>query len=193
MLLKPHILGVQVTRENFEAMSHFWRVMGFMLGTTDEYNLFTDSWETTLPRLEIMMEKIFRPNLINPPAEFKPTVTTFLGGLWYFNPLLAPDSFIYFTKMTCECPGYVYFESGLQMIDAPSAQLTNQQTMGWFDRFLLWLLYTVHSYLLNFSIFRWIFNVLVNMLFTSVQVFPVMAILHFGVKDAYVKILRNHK
>lgn len=191
MLLKANVLGVQVSRENFEAMSHFWRVIGFMLGTKDEYNLFTDSWETTLPRLELMMEKIIRPNMIHPPAEFTTTVTTFLRGLWYFNPLLAPSSFIYFVKMTCDCPGYLYLESGLNMINSPPTQRTNLVSMGWFNRFLLWLLFTVHAYLLNFTVFRCIFNVAVAWLFKGVRLIPLMAIAHFGVKNAYVKILRK--
>lgn len=191
MLLKPHVLGVQVSRENVEALSHFWRVIGFMLGTTDEYNLYTDSWETTLPRLELFMETFFRPNLINPPAEFIATVTTFLGGLWYFNPLLAPDSFIYFTKMTCDCPGYSYLESGLEMVNAPPTQKTNLQSMGRLNRFLLWLLFTVHAYLLNFTVFRVLLNVAVALLFKGVQYIPVMAIFHFGRKNAYIKTLRN--
>lgn len=191
MLLKPNVLGVQVSRENFEALAHFWRVIGFLLGTTDEYNLFTDRWETTLPRLELIMEKIVRPNLIDPPAEFTTTVTTFLGGLWYFNPLLAPGSFIYFTKMVCDCPGYSYLESGLELINAPPTQKTNLTSMGWANRFLLWLLFTVHAYLLNFTVFRFIFNIAVALLFKGVQFVPIMAMIHFGIKSAYIKTLRK--
>lgn len=191
MLLKPHVLGIQVNRENLEAMAHFWRVIGFMLGTHDEYNLFTDSWETTLPRLEQLMEQIFRPNLTTPPAQFTTTVTTFLAGLWYFNPLLSSGSFIYFTKMACDCPGYSYFESGLDMVNSPQTQQSNLQSMGWLNRFLLWLLFTVHAYLLNFAVFRYLFNIAVGILFKCMQVFPVIAMLHFGVKNAYIKTIQK--
>jgi hypothetical protein len=48
--LQPGCLGVKRRKEDMEAFVHFWRVMGFMLGIKDEYNICTDSLDTTIIR-----------------------------------------------------------------------------------------------------------------------------------------------
>lgn len=184
-------MGIQVTRENFEAMVHFWRVIGHMLGIHDEYNLCTDSWETTKPRLELMLTKIYRPNLEKTPEEFNFMADTLIDGLWCFNPFLTTGGFLYFAKFMSGCRGYVYLNSDAKMLEESAETLVKVESLHWYDRLMLWFQFTTHTYLLNFAIIRWYLNLQIHISSFIIQWFPFLAIYRFGVKKSYVKILVN--
>lgn len=188
--LKPHILGVQVSRKNFEAFVHFWRVIGSLIGIEDRFNLCTDSWITTRPRLERVLEGIYRPALENTSSDFDSMANALIDGLWCFNPMLNPPSIMYFTKYLTNCSGYVYFESNLEALEVDEEQ--NRKiidSMDWFSRLVLFIHITVHGYFINFSIFRWYFNLQVWISKFWITYFPFLAFYKFGIKKSYVRIL----
>lgn len=191
ILIKPHLLGVQVTRDDHEALVHFWRVIGHMIGIRDEYNLLTDSWATTRPRLQLIMADVYRPSLSHTTDEFYRMADHLLRGLWCFNPFLSTPVHIYLAKMIAGCDGYVYFDSDPAMLEqsVDAVVYENRQNIGWSARYTLWLFVTLHSYGLNFSWVRWYMNAQIYLSSVIIRWFPFLAIYMFGVRQAYVRIL----
>lgn len=194
IVLKPHRLGVQVCRDDFEAFVHFWRVMGYMFGIKDEYNLCTESLDTTRQRLAVISNDVYRPLLENTSNDFMLMAKALIEGLWCFNPMLDTDASIYFVKWLADCKDYVYFESDPRAADH---DLNNSrrilQSFNWHTRWTIFLQITSHTYLANFFILRWYFNLQVWLAKHIIYWFPFLAIYMFGVKAAYVRILKRSK
>lgn len=189
VLLKPHLLGIPVSRANFEAYVHFWRVNGHMIGIEDRFNACTDGWDTTRPRLEYAMNEIFKPALENASADFYRMTTAAIDGLWAYNPMLDAPAVFYVTKYLTGCEGYTYFESNLDALDddrGKNKRALNE--LNWYSKFILLFVVTVHSYLINFPIFRWYFNFQLKFFRFVNTNFPILAIVKFGVKTAYVSL-----
>lgn len=187
-------MGVQVSRENFEAMTHFWRVLGHMIGIEDEFNLMTDCWATTRPRLEMMCNEVFAPYLSQSTEDFFTMSDSLLKGMWCFNPFLDTSAFLYYAKMVCGCQDYIYLENNLSMLDTDSKRVDQLRSMGWYSRVILFLQYMIHVYLLNFSWVRWYMNAQIYISSVIIRWFPFLAIFQFGMRRAYVRILgETHK
>lgn len=194
ILVRPEMLGVQVSREHFEAYVHFWRVIGHMIGIEDRFNVCTDSWETTRPRMEYALNKIFRPALENPSQDYYTMTYAALNGLWNYNPILNAPSFIYMLKAMSNCSGYLYFGADARALDMNLDECQrNVECMQWFDRFMLFYLTTVHCYLLNFWVFRCYYNAIILFSYYVNAYFPLLAMYNYGVKWAYVRILKGGK
>lgn len=189
ILLKPHFTGVQVSRENFEDITHFWRVIGHMIGIEDEFNLMTDCWATTKPRLEIVCNEVYRPFLSSTTPDFHTMGDALLTGMWCFNPVLNTDAFLYYVKMACGCPNYLYLENNLDMFDSDAKQVNKLREMNWYARLILFLQYSIHVYLLNFSWIRWYMNMQIHISMAIIRWFPFLAIYYYGYKKAYLRIL----
>lgn len=187
------MLGIHVSRKNFEAFVHFWRVIGYMIGIEDRFNLCTDSWETTKPRLELILSDVYRPYLAGATSVFEDMATALLDGLWCFNPFLTSSSFLYFTRMITECEGYTYMSSDLKMIEDRDESVEKINSLHWYSKLLVLFQYTVHTFFLNFFIFRWYFNSQIYISIFIMHWFPFLAIFKYGIKNAYVKILRGQK
>lgn len=187
--MKPHYLGVQVSIENFEALTHFWRVIGHMIGIEDEFNLMTDSWVKTRQRLEIICNEVYCPLLSSTSSDFYAMSDALLKGLWCFNPFLSTDASLYFVKMISGCPDYIYLGSNPVLLESKTKSVDKLQPMGWYARVLLFITYLIHVYLLNFSWVRWYMNSQIYISLFIIRWFPFLAIYQFGVQKAYVRIL----
>lgn len=190
--IKPELLGIQTSDEDLEAFIHFWRVIGYMIGLDDKYNLCTDSWSTTKPRLEAMLSHVYQPSLeVSSKSEkFTEMSRALITGLYCFSPFLTFDSFMFFMKMVTGCPSYDYFEKN------PSNQLetkANLEKLGRYDRVILYLLARVHRFWLNMTILRWYFNAQIHLSLVIIHYFPFLAIFKFGFRDSYVRILKGDK
>lgn len=205
------MFGIQVSRANHEALVHFWRVIGHMIGIRDEYNLFTDAWDTTLPRLELMLTDVFRPTVSRTSNAFMQLADRMVSGLWCFNPFLNAPAWVYFTKLVNGCPGYVYYGSDPNILRRPpplppppaSRQCNGgggdvggeeiaelpYESMNWRARTVLWLVMTMFTYALNFSLVRWAMNKHLNHCRAMTRWFPILAAWMFGVRKAFVRIV----
>lgn len=173
-------------------MVHFWRVIGHMIGIQDRYNLCTSSWHTTRLRLELVLGEIYKPAMERVPARFVDMATALINGLWCFNPFLTAESFLYFTKILCDCDGYVYLGSDLRQLnsasDVASAKISQ---MHWYSRLILWFQFTIHTFALNFLLVRWYLNSQIRVSNFIIKYFPFLAIYQFGLNKAYVRILKR--
>ncbi|XP_053695945.1 uncharacterized protein LOC128743407 [Sabethes cyaneus] len=179
-------LGIKYRTEDMEAMVHFWRVIGYMIGIQDRYNLCTDCLATTEQRMTQVQEQVLRPALLARKETFQQMGNALIDGLWCFNPFLDYDAFVFFTSRLTEVPGYHYWLEE----HPPTVGETAYDTFSRYSRFILYFLILVHETLLKFLVFRWYFNSQMVMSRFLITYFPFLAIFKFGIRDAYVRILK---
>lgn len=163
-----------------------------MIGIEDKYNLCTDSWSTTKPRLDAMLSYVFQPSLdaSSTSEKFTEMSRALITGLWCFNPFLSFDAHIFFMKMVAGCKSYDYYEtnSAGNRLETKA----NIETMGWYDRTILYLLALAHTCWLNITILRWYFNSQIHLSLVIIHYFPFLAF-KFGLRNCYVRILKGDK
>ncbi|XP_055902813.1 uncharacterized protein LOC129938991 isoform X2 [Eupeodes corollae] len=174
-----------------ESTSHMWRVLGYLLGIKDEYNICGENWEITRQRLEIAMEKVYRPALDNVSTDFYKMTEALLVGLKPVNMMLTPGSFIFFTKRLAYCKGYEYYDE-----DYPNGvKIPNQKQyfsdLSWWDRFLVSYGLFLVTYLHQYSIIRWYMNFRVWLIQFLMYYFPLGAFFKYGIKWSYVRIFSS--
>lgn len=190
----PDSLGIQVSCENLEAFVHFWRVIGHMVGLEERFNLCTESLDTTRLRLKLIVDQVYRPYLENTTDDFYQMCDALISGLWCFNPLLDTKAFIYYTRWLSGCKNHVYYPSELRALENDPVECQKIiQSFGFYTRWILYLVMTAHTYLINFATFRSYFNFQLWLAEYIIYFFPFLAIFKFGTKKAYVRILKGEK
>jgi hypothetical protein len=124
-------------------------------------------------------------SLQNSPNEFDKMSKYAVSGLQILNP---PDFYqptIFLIKRLIGVSGYEYLESELP-IDCDRSKLKVYQ-LNYFNRFMLWTSIMIRQFLIKYLIFRWIFNFFTHMSEFFVRYFPIIAIIRFGPRKAYVK------
>lgn len=83
-VLMPDKFGIVGTREQFEAFNHFWRLIGFMLGTHDQFNCCGETLDDTLGKLEAIRRDIIYPGLQFTSPEYESYTRIAVDGMWHF-------------------------------------------------------------------------------------------------------------
>uniref|UniRef100_A0A182PCJ1 ER-bound oxygenase mpaB/mpaB'/Rubber oxygenase catalytic domain-containing protein n=1 Tax=Anopheles epiroticus TaxID=199890 RepID=A0A182PCJ1_9DIPT len=183
-------LGIQYDPKDMEAFVHLWRVIGHLMGIEDRFNACTDRFETTEQRMTVIANEILKPALLNHTAEFVKMGKALIEGLWCFNPFIEFDSFLFLTLRFNNIPGYHYWDDEVGPDGANPAQPRPYERFSQYSRFLLYCVCYIHSVLLQIGLFRWYFNMQMVMSRFLITYFPFLAFYHYGVRDAYVRILK---
>ncbi|XP_011874937.1 PREDICTED: uncharacterized protein LOC105565937 [Vollenhovia emeryi] len=88
--------GVCNTLEEDEALNHFWRVNGYMLGIPDRFNLCRKNAKETIELCE-KVKDLYRTYLRDAPREFHDITTYSIDGVWYVSPIIDKDAIISYT------------------------------------------------------------------------------------------------
>lgn len=179
-------LGIVYNKENMEALVHFWRVIGYMIGIQDRYNLCTDNLATTVERMTQVQEHILKPALIARSGDFEKMGKALIDGLWCFNPFLDYDAFLFLTARLTGIPGYHYWA---EEHPSPGCE-TKYDNFSRYSRFILYYLLLVHEVWIKSTLFRWYLNSQMIISRFLITYFPFLAIFKFGVGDSYVRILK---
>lgn len=86
VVLMPDEFGVVGSREQFEAFNHFWRLIGFMLGTEDRFNACGETLEDTRSRLQSITEDMILPETMNTFPELENYIRIVFDGVWHSDP-----------------------------------------------------------------------------------------------------------
>ncbi|XP_001853256.2 rubber oxygenase [Culex quinquefasciatus] len=179
-------LGIQYSVEDMEAMVHFWRVIGYMIGIQDQYNICTDSLATTEQRMRQIQDHILRPALEERTEDFEEMGKALITGMWSFNPFLNYDAFLFLTARLTGVPGYHYWTE-----EHPSVGCeTKYQKFSRYTRFVLYFLILIHEIGLKYTIVRLYLNSQMVMSRFLITYFPFLAIPKFGFRNSYVRILK---
>ncbi|KAH8383981.1 hypothetical protein KR009_011589, partial [Drosophila setifemur] len=172
-----------------EATTHMWRVLGFLLGIKDEYNICSRSWKESKPRLDIVMRKVYEPALEHTGEDFHRMTEALIHGLWHMNTMLSVNAQIFFTKRLACVKGFEYYsfdhENGEER--DPERRL-KYYDMGWWDRFIVSYGLFFVTYLHRYAIVRWYLNFRIWLGDMLTYYLPYVAIWKFGLDGAYVRI-----
>ncbi|CAK1590419.1 unnamed protein product [Parnassius mnemosyne] len=112
VVLKPDNFGVrQLEDGDWDAYNYFWRVIGYMIGLEDRYNLCRRNMDETRKVCQIILDHVFTPCLENVPEYFEHMSRVMIDGMWAVNPAMETGSLLYSTKNLANVPGYVWTES----------------------------------------------------------------------------------
>ncbi|XP_011551135.3 uncharacterized protein LOC105382861 [Plutella xylostella] len=110
-VLRPTKFGLRgFSEDDWEAYNHFWRVIGYMIGLEDRYNICRKNIHETRQVLQILLDRVFTPCLTNVPEHFEHMSRVMIDGLWSVNPTVNTEAALYYTKYMANVPGYVYTE-----------------------------------------------------------------------------------
>ncbi|XP_011196851.1 uncharacterized protein Sb_3 isoform X1 [Zeugodacus cucurbitae] len=175
--------------EYLESTTHMWRVLGYLLGIKDEYNICGRNWAETKLRLDIVMRRVYKPALENTNEDFEKMTKALVEGLWPLNTTLTTGSVLFFTKRLTYIKGYEYYSFDHlpnEIID-PKQKLYYYD-LGWYDRFLVTYGLFIVTYLHKYSIVRWYLNIRVWLNELIFYYLPYIAIWKHGFKNSYVRI-----
>lgn len=177
----------------FEGTVHLWRTIGYMLGISDEFNLCTDSWETTKPRLLLIRDEIFKPALQNVTPDFLDMSKALIDGLWAHLPTLTLGSILFFTKRMAKCDGYEFLDSDFPNGKRIENKKQYYDDLSLVDRITVFYGIYLSDRLHHYTIVRKLINFRTWLSFKASEFLPLLAIIVFGVKTAYVKIFLGSK
>lgn len=211
-VLRHKRLGMNCSQEDLDAVVHMWRVLGYLLGIEDQYNLCTDSYEGTVARLNEMFYNVVTPVMYKPPENHFHTMSdAMLSGLWSFVPIITTPSFVYLAKMLSGVPGYVYSDEDRaeQLVYLKShghnidragqlekelrekSKLAAYEDLHWWDRFVInFVCYVCHLCYVS-VLWRIFFKWQIHSSRFLITYFPFLAFHRFGFRDSYVRILTN--
>jgi hypothetical protein len=184
-LLSPEKLGISGTSEDFENMSHGWRVRGALLGIEDRFNVCGATLDETLGRLEAIRQDFVLPSITNIDPMTEKYLRIAVEGMRGYEPFLHPETHIFIMKRLVGVDTYGYFQS------EPNASNVNRayDKLSLFSRFRVTTDVFLYEFLSNLFVFRMCFNFF-RMLFSVFDYFPIFAIWKFGRKYAYVEVLK---
>ncbi|XP_045539274.1 uncharacterized protein LOC106715639 [Papilio machaon] len=111
-ILKPDRFGIrQEEPEDWEAFNHFWKVIGYMLGMEDRYNMCRKNVQETREVCRLILERVYTPCLENVPEYFEHMARVMMDGMWAVNGGMEAGSLMYVTKNLNDVPGYVLTEA----------------------------------------------------------------------------------
>ncbi|BFF89366.1 uncharacterized protein DMAD_08144 [Drosophila madeirensis] len=175
-----------------EATTHMWRVLGYLLGIKDEYNICGRNWAESKSRLDIVMRKVYEPALEHTTEEFHRMTEALIHGLWHVNTMLSVEANIFFTKRLACVQGYQYYSFDHRAGEQwdPQQRLHYRDLKLW-DRLIVGYGLFIVTFLHKYAIVRWYLNFRVWLVDLLTYYLPYVAIWKFGLKSAYVRIFRT--
>lgn len=107
-------------------------------------------------------------------------------GMQSWNPPDCYEPTMFFIKRAIGVLGYEYLENEIPQ-DCDRKKLVVYQ-LSYFNRFILWTSIMIRQFLMKFFVFRWMFNAGIHLAEFSWRYFPLIAIIRFGPRNAYVKL-----
>lgn len=181
-LLSPEKLGVKASRQQLEDFSHYWRVLGYLQGIEDRFNACGETLDDTLGRIEAIREDLLLPNFINLDPKIENFLRIAIEGMKGFEPWMHADVQLFTIKRLMGISTSSYFAS--------EGNTDDYKKLGLYARLCVTTNVIIFEYLSKIWIFRWLFNIS-RLSFGIFEFFPIFAIMKFGRKYAYVKILQS--
>lgn len=192
LVLKPRMLGLPDTPDVMEPLIHLWRVVGYLMGIKEEFNICTDSVSTTKERMNAILSNVYRPALEKTGEQFDLMSKALLDGLWYSDVILNFRPYMCFAKRLAGCEGYEYFKSDFEK--PPSEETIKKlkyQQLLWWERAVLFYYIALYEYLYKITIFRILYNIKSYVMVIFNYYFPIVAMYKFGIRKAYVRIFHG--
>ncbi|XP_020287024.1 uncharacterized protein LOC109856314 [Pseudomyrmex gracilis] len=186
-IISGDYLGVKVTHDELEGVVHLWRVIGYMLGMDDRFNLCAGTVEETRALCQRLLEEVFLPSMANRNEHFDQMGNAMLQSMWPVSYDIEPIAFITFTFHLASTTA----RNNNQLIKIDTSSMP----------FRSWYLFNLQCFVLKYLMrpdawwsvfFRAFFNSLLRLSIFFMRHFPFNAYLCFGKKYAKVDIFHDH-
>ncbi|XP_064099752.1 uncharacterized protein LOC135210816 [Macrobrachium nipponense] len=97
-------LGLKGSNHDEEALIHFWRTIGGLMGIEDRYNLAVGTVDQVKNNCHAILHQIIVPSMETPPDGFKPMSDALLDGVHIMVPPVDPLAFMSFTSSLLGLP-----------------------------------------------------------------------------------------
>lgn len=205
--------GLPYDPESMFALCHFWRVVGYMLGIEDRFNLCNGDLTTVTSRSEAIFRHILVPGMLNAPQDFDQMTEAYFNGLSGISTEFDCEKFIFITKRLSQVPGYYLNESERQgqiaymdqyphyipkkeaivdSINRHPEKCKAFQQLKWSHRWdLLFTEYLLENVVPKSAAARYVFNFIHLCRIFMLKHFPVLAMYKFGYRNAFVRVLQD--
>lgn len=113
-IANPDFFRLPLDEDNLRAAFYFWRVIGYMLGIDDRFNIYYGDVETIASRSRAILKHIFLPALLNAPAKFQQMSSAALEGYKAIVPEMNLETMRFFVNLHNRIPGYYLTEEDRQ-------------------------------------------------------------------------------
>jgi hypothetical protein len=177
-------MGVHGSVEQFEAYNHALRLMGFMLGIEDRFNVCGESVAETRGRCLAIIEDIFEPAMREMSEEYLSFLKTAVNGVRCSVPFLHFESLIFFLKRYTKVTGH----QCMRLTHGSCSGRCQFDHLSWYSKMRVKLDVIFIEYLTKFTIYRVILNLFYGLIVgTLIALLPIPAMIRFGWKNAYVR------
>ncbi|KAF7271852.1 hypothetical protein GWI33_015329 [Rhynchophorus ferrugineus] len=176
-LVRGHFLGVQTASDSeWQAYLHLWRVIGYILGIEDRFNICSGTVEETKAICNELIHKVFLPQVRRKDPEFINMSRHLINGLWAFQPMLNFN--------VSYCSLLMVLENNLNIIHNKQEEY---KKLTWLETFMLFFTAFVFKSL-KWAPFRWYHNQTRYRDMWLIKNFPFLAYYQFGYKHSIVNI-----
>ncbi|CAH1976286.1 unnamed protein product [Acanthoscelides obtectus] len=167
------------TEEDWAAFLHFWRVIGWMLGIEDRFNLWQGSAQKTRDVCNLLINRVYRPSVHQLDANFVKMTRHLLKGIG--SPVVQYEAMI------------SYLMYLLQDEDEPAEEMrpfrlqitVYEKTKYYFTHFIL-------RTMMSFDWFRATLNYVLLVTIWFIKYFPIIAYVQYGFENGRVVLNLKH-
>ncbi|KAF5308190.1 hypothetical protein FQR65_LT06370 [Abscondita terminalis] len=180
-ILRPEKLGIyHASKDELESFIHLWRVVGYIMGMEDRYNICRESLEETREICEGLIKNVFLENMKTPTKDYLKLSDALVTGMQVMNPFLET------TVFTAYLHKILNINNNNNISSFPPLHLNVYQKM---------LLFFIEIYIIcmQFSAWRIFSNYIQYMSFWLMKNFPFLALHRYGYENSYVSIYVERK
>ncbi|XP_076358849.1 uncharacterized protein LOC143251331 [Tachypleus tridentatus] len=142
IVLFSRCLGIYCSQEDLESLVHFWRGVGYQLGIEDRFNICDGSLVETEAIFHKIMDVVWKPTIKSPLPEAVQLSKDIIQAMSIVVPFLHWTAMM---KFWCGLLGLPFKEKVTSYVS-----------------FCHWLMFATFQIMINFSVFRIVFNVLLK-------------------------------
>lgn len=105
-IARPDFFKIPMDQEGVEALCHVWRVIGYMLGIADEFNVFQGDFKTIQLRSKAILNHIVTPAFMRAPEKFEQMSFAAMDGLRSVFPEVNVLTMRFLSNVLNNVPGY---------------------------------------------------------------------------------------
>ncbi|XP_060532412.1 uncharacterized protein LOC132705661 isoform X2 [Cylas formicarius] len=174
-LTRSNWFGIgHITDEEWKGFVHLWRVVGYVLGIENRFNICRNSVEETRQICEKLIQKVFVPHVGKQDKDFLKMSEHLTHGLWCMSPLLNFNVVMVTLQLLLEN------DSG--DIQNRSNKLTTLER-------ITMLSFKIVMLSLKWKVFRLYFNFVRYLELWLMRVCPFLAYYKFGYVNSHVRVL----
>ncbi|XP_044265639.1 uncharacterized protein LOC123011968 [Tribolium madens] len=162
--------------DDLRALVHVWRVIGYVMGIEDRFNICRDSVSETSEICRILADQIFRPAVERKDKDFIEMATHLSNGMWAMNPTLNAKIYLNLVHRLLQSSNNNQIEFLIEL--------------NFVEKILYHFLILV-IWSLQFNVFRVYHNYTQYVSLWLMDVFPFLAYYKFGYSNSHVKVLQG--